>query len=347
MRLTWRTFTLQKRVPLTISRGTTSANTNIRVKIAAEEIEGWGEASPFSVITEEKDPAKLISELEAIAPILAPFHPLQREEIEEILHEKSISSATRAAIDTALYDWLGKKAGLPLWKILGLNREKIPPVSVTIGIGSPESAAKRTSDWLEMSDFKLLKVKLGSPDGVEADKASILAIRSVAPDLPITVDANGGWNLDNSLEMCYWLAERNVLYVEQPLPVGREEELEKLSERSPLPIFVDESCFSSSDIPRLAPVVRGINIKLMKAGGLGEVLKMIHIARACGLQVMFGCYSDSSLANTALAHLAPLIDYLDLDSHLNLRNDPFVGAGLQGGCLVLNDAPGLGVQLRE
>jgi L-Ala-D/L-Glu epimerase len=346
MRLTWQTFTLHKRVPLTISRGTTGTNTNIWVKIDEENIEGWGEASPFSVITEEKDPAKPLAELEKIAPILEPYHPLQRQEIETLLQTHAISSATRAAIDTALYDWLGKKTNLPLWKIHGLNPRQIPPVSVTIGISSPENAAKRVLDWLEIGDFRLLKVKLGSPDGLEADRANILAIQQVAPHLPLTVDANGGWSLDNALKMCYWLEERKVLYVEQPLGVGRESELGELYQRSPLPIFVDESCFGSADIPALAPVVHGINIKLMKAGGLGEVLKMIHIARACGLQVMFGCYSDSSLANTALAHLAPLIDYLDLDSHLNLIDDPFSGVSVEEGRLMIGDRPGLGVRLR-
>ncbi|MEG3439914.1 dipeptide epimerase [Pannus brasiliensis CCIBt3594] len=346
MLLTWQTFTLHKRVPLTISRGTTSENTNIWIKIHADGIEGWGEASPFSVSSEEKNPAKLLQELESIAPILEPFHPLQRQEIEEIFRENSLSSATRAAIDTALHDWLGKKADLPLWKLWGLDRTRVPAVSATIGISSPENARKRVKDWLEIGDFRLLKVKLGSPDGLEADKATLLAIQEVAPDRPLTVDANGGWTLDNSVKMCYWLAERNVLYVEQPLPVGRESELGELRDRSPLPIFADESCFSAADIPLLAPVVHGINIKLMKAGGLSEAVKMIHIAKICGLQVMFGCYSDSSLANSALAQLAPLANYLDLDSHLNLVDDPFAGVSLEGGRPVLNNRPGLGVTLR-
>jgi muconate cycloisomerase len=144
--------------------------------------------------------------------------------------------------------------------------------------------------------------------------------------------------------MCLWLAQLGIKYVEQPLPRGEEADLVKLKERSPVAIFVDESCFTSSDIPQLIDRVHGINIKLMKSGGLTEAIRMLHTAKACGLQVMFGCYSDSSLANTAAAQLSPLADYLDLDSHLNLLDDPFAGAIYQDGCLLPSDLPGLGVR---
>jgi muconate cycloisomerase len=132
--------------------------------------------------------------------------------------------------------------------------------------------------------------------------------------------------------------------VEQPLAVGEEENVSILSQKSSLPIFVDESCFSSRDVPRLANWVNGINIKIMKTGGLTEALRTIHTAKACGLQIMFGCYSDSTLANTAIAHLSPLANYLDLDSHLNLRDDPFTGATMEAGRLLPNYLPGLGVK---
>jgi L-Ala-D/L-Glu epimerase len=346
MLLTWRTFTIHKRIPLTISRGTTSENTNIWIKITDEDIEGWGEASPFDITSEEKNPDKLLQELNSISPILQSFHPCQRQEIESILLRNNLSSALRAAIDTALHDWLGKKANLPLWQIFGLDRSLIPPISVTIGLNSPENVQKRLLSWLELDDFRLLKVKLGSPDGIEADQAIILAIKEIVPHLPLTVDANGGWNMSNAMKMCQWLGEKGVIYVEQPLQVGQERDLIDLYQKSPLPIFVDESCFSSQDIPKLADRVHGINIKLMKAGGLAEVQRMISVAQACGLQIMFGCYSDSSLANTALAHFASLVNYLDLDSHLNLRDDPFTGLSLEKGRLQLNNLPGLGVTLR-
>ena len=172
----------------------------------------------------------------------------------------------------------------------------------------------------------------------------ILAIREAVPHLPLTVDANGGWTLKDAIFMSDWLAQQNVKYLEQPLPVGDEGNLSQLSQRSPLPIFVDESCFQSEDIIQLSPYIHGINIKLMKAGGLSEVMRMIAIAKACKLQIMYGCYSDSCLANTAMTHLAAYADYLDLDSHLNLIDDPFEGVSLMAGKLKLNDLPGLGVK---
>lgn len=193
-------------------------------------------------------------------------------------------------------------------------------------------------------DAKILKIKLGSSEGIEADKAMILAIRQEIPHLPLTVDANGGWNLKEAILMSDWLATQNVKYIEQPLAVGEEGNLPQLYERSPLPIFVDESCFKSEDILTLSPYIHGINIKLMKAGGLSEVMRMIAIAKACKLKIMYGCYSDSCLANTAMCQLAPYADYLDLDSHLNLLDDPFQGVSLKEGRLLLNNLPGLGVK---
>jgi L-Ala-D/L-Glu epimerase len=190
-------------------------------------------------------------------------------------------------------------------------------------------------------------VKLGSPEGIEADQAMFLAVQEEAPPgSQFFVDANGGWSLKDAIAMADWLSDRGVRYLEQPLARGQEVDLPALYGRSPLPLFADESCFTSRDIPALAGKVHGINIKLMKAGGLAEAQRMVHTARACGLQVMFGCYSDSALSNTAAAQLAPLADHLDLDSHLNLLDDPFIGARIQGGRLVPPEQPGLGVNYR-
>ena len=199
---------------------------------------------------------------------------------------------------------------------------------------------------MQLLDIKVLKIKLGSTAGIEADKAMLLAVQEVAPVQELFVDANGGWSLEDAVTMCDWLGELGVKYVEQPLPRGEENKLLELKMRSPLPIFVDESCMTSADIPILANSVAGINIKLMKAGGLSEALRMVHTAKAYGLQIMFGCYSDSTLANTAAVHLSPLADYLDLDSHLNLTDDPFSGAIMQQGRLQPNNKPGLGVEYR-
>lgn len=347
MHICVQTFTVHKRFALTISRGTTAQTTNIWLQLEQDGIVGWGEASPFSIGEHTQTTASLLEQLQTVIPLLETLNPWDRQLIEQRLTEAQISSAAWAAIDTALHDWLGKRVGLPLWQLWGLNRRCIVPTSVTIGISSPIDAVQRVRDWQNLTGASVLKVKLGSPAGVEADQAMLKAIREAVPDAQLSVDANGGWSLEDAVMMCHWLAEWGVKYVEQPLrrgeELGDESPLRKLYKHSPLPIFVDESCFTSKDIPLLADRVHGINIKLMKCGGLTEAWRMVNTAKACGLQIMFGCYSNSSLANTAAAQLSPLADYLDLDSQLNLIDDPFQGATLKDGCLLPNHLPGLGV----
>ncbi|MBD2693413.1 dipeptide epimerase [Anabaena catenula] len=344
MQINVKIFTVNKRFPLTISRGTTAQTTNIWVQISEDGIEGWGEASPFGVGNHRQSTDTIQESLLQITPILQKFHPWQRQEIEELLTQKRVPSAVRAALDMALYDWMGKSVNLPLWQIWGLNRNAIVPTSVTIGINSPAGAAARARDWLQFMDVSLFKVKLGSSEGINADRQMLLAVREEIAGKELFVDANGGWSLADAIAMSLWLADLGIKYIEQPLPRGQETHLATLKEHSPLPIFVDESCFTSADIPELANYVDGINIKLMKSGGLSEAMRMVHTAKAHDLKVMFGCYSDSTLANTAASQLAPLADYLDLDSHLNLIDDPFTGALVKEGRILPNDLPGLGVQ---
>ncbi len=344
MQIDVKLFTVNKRFPLTISRGTTAQTTNIWVVISQDGIEGWGEASPFGVGNQRQSTDTIRDTLQQIVPLLQAFHPWQRQEIEQVLVKTQAPSSVRAALDMALHDWQGKQVGLPLWQLWGLNLQSITPTSVTIGINSPALAQARVRDWLQFMDVGLFKVKLGSAEGIDADKLMLLAVKEEAPDKDLFVDANGGWNLSDAISMCLWLDDMGVKYVEQPLPRGQESNLAILNSYSPLPIFVDESCFDSFDIPHLANSIDGINIKLMKSGGLSEAIRMVHTARALNLQVMFGCYSDSTLANTAAAQLAPLADYLDLDSHLNLIDDPFTGALVQEGRVLPNNLPGLGVQ---
>ncbi|MGD1940225.1 MAG: dipeptide epimerase [Leptolyngbyaceae cyanobacterium] len=339
-------FTVHKRVALTISRGTHAQSTNLWVRLTADGIEGWGEATPFSGGTHTQTVTQIQQELTDLTPLLSSFHPLERQRLAP--HLATLSSAARAALDVALHDWLGKHTGLPLWQLWGLDRQQIGPTAVTVGISSPDQACDRLHQWqTQVPGLRSVKIKLGSPQGGEADRAMMTALLGKIPsDTKISVDANGGWSLATATEMADWLADRGITYIEQPLPVELDHKLGTLSARSPLPIFVDESCFDTHDIPRLADHVQGINIKLMKAGGLAEVQRMIHAARACDLQVMFGCYSDSALANTALAHLSALVDHVDLDSHLNLIDDPFQGATIHNGCLQPSNSPGLGVGLK-
>jgi L-Ala-D/L-Glu epimerase len=336
-------YTVNKRFALTISRGTSSQNQNLAVGITADDITGWGEAVPFTIGTQVQSIDRITTTLKAFIPHLAAFHPQQRQEIESLMAAFQLPSAARAAIDIALYDWLGKSVGLPLWQLWGLNREKIVPISVTVGINTPDGAQERIRGWLEVFDAQFLKIKLGNPLGIGADREMMLAVKAAMPEAKLTVDANGGWNLEDAIYMSQWLTDLGVEYLEQPLAIGDEERLIKLRKESPLPIFADESCFTSRDILGLVDRVDGINIKLMKSGGLTEAMRMIHTARAHGLQVMFGCYSDTVLTNTAAAQLSPLADYLDLDSHLNLIDDPFEGAKLIDGRLIPGDLPGLGI----
>jgi L-Ala-D/L-Glu epimerase len=336
-------FTVNKRFALTISRGTSVQNQNLWLQLTDSGVTGWGEAVPFSIGCEGQTIAEITAALEAIIPKLAAYHPRQRQKIEGVMNAARLPSAARNAIDLALQDWVGKSVGLPLWKLWGLDLDRIVPISVTVGINTPTGARERIRGWLEVFPAKFFKIKLGNPLGIAADREMMLAIKDEIPTAKLTVDANGGWDLADAIEMSKWLANLGVEYIEQPLARGDEDNLLALKQASPLPIFVDESCFDSRDIPNLHDRVDGINIKLMKAGGLTEAIRMIHTARACGLKVMFGCYSDSVLTNTAAAQLSPLADYLDLDSHLNLVDDPFCGAILQEGKLIPRDLPGLGV----
>lgn len=344
MELYFQTFRIHKRFALTISRGTTAKSNNIWIRVKQEEIEGWGEVSAFSLDNQHRYQTKSqLEELREITPILDKYHPWEIQKLEATLRELGVSPPVKAGIDTACWDWLGKKAKLPLWKLWGLDLKQIPPTSLTIGITSPELAQARAKKWEEIIPNPIFKLKLGSKEGIEADQALVLAIRELYPQTELTVDANGGWNEQQAIIMAEWLANQGVKYIEQPTARGEEAKLTELYLRSPLPIFVDESCLNSDDLPLLTNCVHGINIKLMKAGGLTEVIKMIHIAKAMGFKIMYGCYSDSSLANTAMSHLAPLADYLDLDSHLNLLDDPFYGATIHHGKLIPPNLPGLGV----
>lgn len=344
MKVYFDSIRVTKRVPLKISRGINAGSENIWLRIEADGVEGWGEASPFSIGNYSQTLDDIVSDLQVACRGLYDLHPFQRNAIEQKLFTLNVGRAARAAIDTALYDWLGKRVGFPLWKLLGLESRARVPTSVTIGISSPIEAEARLRAWLAQTDVRVVKVKLGSSEGIQADQAMFEAVfRGLPPGVQVSVDANGGWNLSDAKTMASWLAERGVMYLEQPLQISQEAFLVELYQESSLPIFVDESCFCSSDIPQLAPYIQGINIKLMKSGGLQEALRMIHTARAHGLKVMFGCYSNTSLGNTAMAHLASLADYLDLDSHLNLQNDPFLGATLKNGILILNNQPGIGL----
>ncbi len=243
--------------------------------------------------------------------------------------------AAKSAIDMALHDRLGKKLDAPLYQLWGLDPKATPLTTFTIGIDEPEIMQQKVR---EAEPYPLLKVKLGT----DRDLELIRALREVT-DKPIYVDANTAWTPKEAVRMIRQLAPYGVELIEQPTKPDDLEGLKFVREHSELPIFADESVKRAADIPSLVGCVDGINIKLVKCGGLLEAMRIIHIARAHGLQVMIGCMIESSLGITAAAHLTPLVDYADLDGHLLVANDPYRGVTLEKGKLILPDLPGIGV----
>ncbi|RMG25171.1 MAG: dipeptide epimerase [Armatimonadetes bacterium] len=338
---------LRKRRPLTISRGTSSATENLFVEVHHGQTVGWGEAAPIGYGRPQS--AQICQEaLERFNASLFGLEPWNVYEIEQLATEQDLPSAARAALNMACWDWIGKRVGQPLWRLLGLSG-RTDITSVTVGINPldqiPELIQEWVAFWRDRAPFRL-KLKLGYPGGIEEDQA---AFECASKHLPaggtIRVDANGAWNPSDACTMLAWLAKKGCEYVEQPISHEDPEALECLRDR-PLPVFLDESVHTSLDVPRVADYCDGVNVKLMKAGGISEGIRIAHTARAFRLKVMIGCFSESSLAIAAAAQLSDLVDYFDLDSHFNLVEDPFLGLECPSGCLVCSAAPGLGVQPR-
>jgi L-alanine-DL-glutamate epimerase-like enolase superfamily enzyme len=315
-----------------ISREAMETAQAVFVKLTHENIIGWGEAAPSPRYGEDTVTAqKLLQELN-----LEHRSPLEYTELHQELNVVFQNQrAAQATLDMAMWDWMGKKTGLPMYALLGLNPTKVPITSFTIGIAEPELMRQKIR---EATDYPLLKIKLGGGN----DEETIDIVRSET-DKPIQVDVNEGWNRDEAVEKIRWLEGQNVTLVEQPLPADDPEGTAWVREQVNLPIFADESVRRLEDVPKCQGIFDGINIKLMKCGGPTEALRMIHTARALGLKVMLGCMIESSCAISAAAHLAPLADTVDLDGHLLIRDDPFQGLGFQDGRILLPDKPGLGV----
>jgi L-Ala-D/L-Glu epimerase len=345
---------LTKRYPLTISRGTITGATCVIVTVTHDGISGIGEMSPSDITGDTPETAE--TAIEQWRDSLFEIAPFQVQRINEILgplgHD---GTAVRAAIDMACYDWIGKRAGLSVWQLLGVDRDRCVPTSLTVGINPIDVVEQRTEEVLIRTGARVLKVKLGQAGGYEADQEMFDAAQrgaqkaSASTGIPPQwrVDANGGWALDAALKMIPWLADRGVTYVEQPLAQGDEDSLRSLFIHSELPIFADESIHVASDVADLADRIHGVNLKLMKCGGITGALAIIHTARAHRLQLMIGCMGESSLAISAGAAIGGLVDHLDLDSHFNLVDDPFNGADFYDGRVVPNELPGLGVTRRN
>ncbi|MDP2482852.1 MAG: dipeptide epimerase [Candidatus Palauibacterales bacterium] len=338
MKLTWETFTIRAKHPFKISRSVQESVERVWVRVEADGQEGWGEADPSPYYGETS--GTVVAALERMTPVIdAAPAPEGLEMLERALAGAiGHNGSARAAVSAALHDLVGKRAGQPLWKLWGLEPSEAPLSSFTIGLDEPEVLKTKVA---EAAGYPILKVKLGT----DRDEEVISTIcDAAAPGTVLRVDANAGWTARDAIERIAMLADYGVEFVEQPLPPADREGYRFLHGRSALPIIVDESCITSSDIPGLVGMADGINIKLSKCGGPREAMRMIHTARACGLRVMMGCMLESSLGIAPAAHLASLLDYADLDGAELIASDPFAGPGLRGAEIHVGDEPGLGVR---
>jgi L-alanine-DL-glutamate epimerase-like enolase superfamily enzyme len=319
----------------TISRNSSDFKDNVFVRIERDGLVGWGEAAPnvrYGESTEQTVTA-LRRAQDAFESGDWPAYATMPQRWKSAIADQRCAGA---ALDMALLDWVGRKLNVPFYRLLGLDKSKVPVTTFSIGIDTPEMVVQKVK---EAADFPVLKIKVGQDN----DEGMLAAVRRIT-DRPLRVDANEAWrDKEAAIRRIQWLAGQGVELIEQPMPAAMIEETAWLRQRAGIPIIADEAVLTSSDIPKLAGAYDGINVKLMKAGGIQEAIRMIHVARAFGMKVMLGCMIESTLGISAAAHLSPAVDYADLDGHLLISNDPFTGLAIDHGKLILNDRPGFGV----
>jgi L-alanine-DL-glutamate epimerase-like enolase superfamily enzyme len=333
VRLRHEPLSLSTRFAFTIAHGSHQAYENTLVRIEHDGVEGLGEAAPSHYYGETA--ATVRAALDAWAPHLGddPFAlDTIGARLDGVLDGQH---AARAALEMALHDWIGKKLGVPTWKLFGLDARRAPLSCVTLGMANPEEMEKKLAT---VRDFPMIKVKLGGP----GDVANLRRIRAGFTG-KLQVDANTAWAPADAVRVLHEIAPLGIELVEQPVARGDVDGLAWVRDRSPIPVFADESCHTLADVGRLAGRVDGINLKIMKTGGLAEMRRMIHAAKAHGMKILLGSMVETSLALSAAAQLAPMADYLDLDGHWLLAADPFDGAPGDRGRITLSERPGLGV----
>jgi L-Ala-D/L-Glu epimerase / N-acetyl-D-glutamate racemase len=308
----------------------------LQVALSQDGLTGYGEGAPIERYGESGESAKAFVDEHAE---LVGEDPFALEEIGARLRDIPGEQAAKAALDGALHDLEGKLLEAPVFRLLGLPRAG-PPTSWTVWLGDPDDMARRAEK--AASSFQRLKLKLGGGDGLDVERAR--AVRGVT-ELPLQVDVNEWWSLDEALDGLPQLAELGVEYCEQPLRAG-DDGGRVLRHRSPIPIYVDEDCHTLADVASCAEIAHGINIKLSKSGGIREAIRMAHAARALGLGVMLGCMVESGLSTAAGCCVAPLCDHVDLDGNLLLREDPWPGVTFADGVQIPSESPGLGVAVR-
>jgi len=331
--VTVKIFDLKLRYVWGLSRGTWTTRRNAFVRLEKDGIAGFGEAAPIARYNETAEGAAAF--IEKARPVLdrdLRDYAVRFAEIEAVGPGEH---AAKAALDMAILDWYCKTLGIPLWRLLGLGRDKIVTTTYTIGIDEIPVMQQKLR---EASDFGVYKIKVGTA----ADRKIIEGLREVT-DKPLRADANEGWKTkEEALEMINWMAGLGVELIEQPLPAAQLEDYAWLKDRVKIPVFADESLILPSDLPKIAPYYHGVNVKLMKCGGVQEAVRLAAMGRALGLKLMIGCMIESSVGISAGAAVASLYDYADLDGTLLISNDPFKGVEVVKDRLVLNDKPGLG-----
>lgn len=326
--------------PFTISRGTTETTENVVVRIDDGEHVGTGAAAPSTYYGET--PATV----EAVLPELfdalkAVEDPLNRTAIMGAMDARVKGNpAAKAAVSIAVHDLAGKRLGVPLYRLFGLDPSRSITSSFTIGLDDPEVMADNAREAVA-DGYTVLKTKLGT----DHDSAIVEAVRNAAPEARIRVDANEAWTPREAVGMSETLAAHDIEFLEQPVPATDTEGLRFVSEHAHLPIAVDESCVTPTDVPEVADRSDIVVVKLMKCGGPLEALKLIHTARAHDLEIMLGCMVETNAAIAAACHLTPLVDYADLDGSLLLADDPYDGIRMRGGTIDLStvDRSGTGV----
>lgn len=328
-------YELKLRHVFTVATYSRTTTPDVQVEITYDGVTGYGEASMPQYLGQTVQSVTAFLQKVDLSQFNDPF------QLEDILaYVDSLSTgdtAAKAAVDIALHDLVGKLLGAPWYKIWGLNKDKAPSTTFTIGIDTADVVKQKTRECA--NQFNILKVKLGR----ENDKEMIETIRSVT-DLPIAVDINQGWkDKEKAIDEIFWLKEHGIVMVEQPMPKEQRDDIAWLTEKSPLPIFADEAIQRLKDIKNVAGAYSGINIKLMKCTGMHEAWKMLNYARAIGMKVMVGCMTETSCAVSAAAQLSPAVDFADLDGNLLISNDRFKGMEVVKGKITLPDRPGIGV----
>jgi len=338
MRIEAEVIKLIPRHPFRISRETQKEKEVVVLEFTWQGLSGLGEASPSPYYGEST--RSVLEGLGKVKRRLDGDPEKLRDDLASGKLRKVLDrhASLRAAIDMALWDLSGKKKGEPLYSMLGLDPTLTPATSFTIGFDSPAAVDRKVD---EAAPYKILKMKMGIP----GDTALLERVR-MRSGKTIRVDANEGWDLETAIQMCGELYDKGIEFIEQPIHHDREDDLRTLRSLSPLPIILDESVRTPEDVGKRSDQGHGINIKLMKCGGITPALGMIEQARSLNLRIMLGCMLETSIAITAAAHLSPLADYADLDGNLLIGNDPFAGVTVQNGKLVLPQAPGLGVERR-